>query len=185
MHGEHDHVDTSLNEGAADDLLGLCWSVSGEFTAAFDGVDDVHAFADSTKDGVVAVEPGRGHGGQEELGAAGVATSVGHREHAGLVVLEGESRWLARDLPARTSGTGSARHRVLGMRAAALNHEIFNDAVEVETVVVTHFDELDEIGHRVGSTAVEEVDGDVACAGFHENLHDHTTERHLKRICMA
>ena len=71
------------------------------------------------------------------------------------------------------------------MRAAALNHEVFNDAVEVETVVVTHFDELDEIGHRVGSTAVEEVDGDVACAGFHENLHGHTTERHLKRICMA
>ena len=95
MHGEHDHVDTSLNDGAADDLLGLCWSVSGEFTAAFDGVDDVHAFADSTKDGVVAVEPGRGHGGQEELGATGVAARVGHREHAGLVVLESESRWLA------------------------------------------------------------------------------------------
>ena len=175
---------TSLDDAAADDLLGLCRAVSWEFTAALDGLDDIHAFADSAKHGMVAVEPWRGHGRQEKLGAAGVATSVRHREHAGLVVLEGEGRRFTGDLPAWASGTGSARHRVLGMRAAALNHEVFNDAVEMEAVVVAHVDEFDEIGDGVGSTAVEEVDGDVACAGFHENLHDHTTERHLKRICM-
>jgi hypothetical protein len=31
---------------------------------------------------------------------------------------------------------------------------------------------------------VKEVDGDVACAGFHENLHGRTTKRHFNRICL-
>jgi len=55
----------------------------------------------------------------------------------------------------------------------------------VESVVVSRIHQLDEIGDGVGGTAVEEVDGDVACAGFHENLHTTTTERHLKRICLV
>lgn len=70
------------------------------------------------------------------------------------------------------------------MGAAALNHEVLNHAMEVKTVVMPHFDEFDEVGHRVRCTAVKEIDGDVACAGFHENLHGQTTERHFKRICL-
>ena len=175
---------TSLDDGAADDLLGLSGAVAGELSAALNGVDDIHAFGHGAEDGVVAVEPRRGHGRQEELGPTGVAAGVGHGQDARLVVLEGEGGGLAGNLPAWATGTGASGHGVFGVRAAALNHEVFNDAVEMEPVVVAHVDEFDEIGDGVGSTAVEEVDGDVACAGFHENLHDHTTERHLKRICM-
>ena len=75
-------------------------------------MNDVHAFADRAEHGVVAVEPRRGHRREEKLGAAGVAASVGHRENTGFVVLEGERRWFARDLPTGPAGTGSPRHRV-------------------------------------------------------------------------
>ena len=56
--------------------------------------------------------------------------------------------------------------------------------MEVQPVVVPHFNEFDKIGHRVRGTSVKEVDDDVSCAGFHENLHDSTTHRHFKRICL-
>jgi len=32
---------------------------------------------------------------------------------------------------------------------------------------------------------VKEVDGDVACAGFHEYLHASTNERRFMRICFS
>ena len=175
---------TSLKDGAADDLLGLSGSVAGELSASLNGVNDVHAFTDGTEHGVVAVEPRRGNRGEEELGATGVSTSVGHGEDTGLVVLEGKSRGLAGNLPARASGTGSSGHRVFGVGAAALDHEIFNHAVEMQTVVMTHFHQFDEIRHGIGGASVKEFDGDVACACFHEDLHGPTTERHLKRICL-
>ena len=57
--------------------------------------------------------------------------------------------------------------------------------MEVETVVVALVDEFDEVGDRIGGTSVKKVDGDVACAGFHENLHGTTTVRHFKRICLC
>ena len=71
------------------------------------------------------------------------------------------------------------------MRAATLNHEIFNHTVEVQTVVVTGLDQFHEVGDGVRSTAVEEVDGDVAGAGFHENLHAMTMARRFMRVCFG
>jgi len=100
-------------------------------------------------------------------------------------VLEGKGRGFARDLPAWAASTCTARHGVLGVGAAALYHEIFNDTVEVKTVVVAHFHQFDEVCDRVRRTSVKEVDGDVSGAGFHEDLHDVTTERHFKRICLS
>ena len=178
-------MSTSLDDAAANDLLRFSGSVARELSAALNRVNDVHAFTHGAKNSVVAVEPRGGHGREEELGPTGVAAGVGHGEHTGLVVLEGEGRGLAGDLPAWTAGTGSTGHWVLGVGAAALNHEVLNDAMEVESVVVPRIHQLDEVGDGVGSTAVKEVDGDVACAGFHENLHATTTERHLKRICLV
>lgn len=175
---------TSFHDGAADDLLGLSGAVAGQFLAAFNRLNNVHAFAYRSEDRMVPVEPWCGDGGEEKLRATGVSASVGHGENTRLVVLQGEGRWFARDLPTWSAGTCSSRHWVLGMRAATLNHEILNHTVEMEPVVVAHFDKFNEIGDGVGGTAVKEVDGDVACAGFHENLHVPTTKRHLKRICL-
>ena len=113
VNGEQDQAFTSLDDGAANDLLRLCRAVAGQFLAALNGVNDIHAFAHRPKDGVVAVEPGRGHRGQEELGASSVASSIGHGENSRLVVLEAKSGWLTRDLPSRSTCSSSSRHWIL------------------------------------------------------------------------
>lgn len=47
-----------------------------------------HAFQNFSKDYVSAVEPGSLGGGDEELGAVGVFTSVGHGEPSSAIVTE-------------------------------------------------------------------------------------------------
>jgi hypothetical protein len=49
------------------------------------------------------------------------------------------------------------------MRATALNHEVFNHSMEVEPVIVSFADKLDEICHSVRGASVKEFDGDVSC----------------------
>ena len=95
-----------------DDLLGLIGSITGLDIAILDPEHVLHPFDDLSEDRVVAVEPGCGHGGEEELRAAGVRARVGHREQPGAVVALGQGGWLARNLPSRTSGTGSAIVRI-------------------------------------------------------------------------
>ena len=68
-----------------------------------DRLDDVRAALHLPEDGVSAIQPGREHGGDEELGAVGAVRpvsgreedreyllrpSIGHAEQEGLVVLE-------------------------------------------------------------------------------------------------
>ena len=98
-------------------------------------------------------------------------SDVDASQYTGLVVLQGKGGGFAGNLPAGATGASSAGHGVFRVRAAALNHEVLDHTMEVKSVVVAHLDQFDEIGDGVGGTAVEEVDGDVACAGFHENLH--------------
>ena len=147
----------SLDEGAADDLLRGAGSVARHLLARFDGLDDVHAFADLTKHGVVAVEPRRRDGGDEELRSAGVTASVGHRQNAGAVVLQGEGRGFAGNLPAGATGACAPGHGVLGVRATSLQHEISNDAVEVKAVVVSVADEFHEVRNRIRRVSVVEL----------------------------
>lgn len=95
--------------------------------AAFDGVDDVLSFGRFTEDGVLAVEVRGGAMSDEELGAVRVGAGVGHGEHAGLVVAA-VCLALALELVAGVSGAGAEG-------AAALDHEIGDDAVEAQAVV--------------------------------------------------
>ena len=77
--------------------------------------------SDGAEDGVLAVEPGRRVGGDdEELRAVGVRPGVGHRQRAldDLVVVE-----LVLEGVAGAAGAGS-------LRAAALDHEVGDDPVE-------------------------------------------------------
>src|SRR5512140_2941108 len=53
-----------------------------------DGHEHVHAFDYLPEDGVLVVEPGRGHVRDEELRAVGAGPGVRHREHAALAVLQ-------------------------------------------------------------------------------------------------
>jgi len=49
------------------------------------------------------------------------------------------------------------------MRAATLNHEIFDDSMKVQSVVESVGDEFNEIGYSVWSASVKKFDGYVPC----------------------
>jgi len=57
--------------------------------------------------------------------------------------------------------------------------------VKVEAIVVPHVDEFHEVGHSIGGAAVKEVNRNVSCTGFHENLHGRATRRGLKRLWLV
>lgn len=74
---------------------------------------------------MLAVQPGGLDGANEELGAVGVGTSVGHRQDTGAFVTELEV--LISKLLAVNGATTSA---VVTCEITALTHEVGNDAVE-------------------------------------------------------
>jgi len=129
----------------ADDLLWVIGAITWLDIAILDPVHVLHPLDDLSEHRMVAVEPGCGHGGEEELRAAGVRARVGHREQPGAVVALGQGGWLARNLPSRTSGTSRSAVRVPGARAASLDHEILDDTVEVLAVVEPVIDELEKV----------------------------------------
>ena len=111
-------------------------TVAGAGVELRDRVDDVHPGRDPPEDGVLAVEPGAGVGGDdEELRAVRVRAGVRHREHAALdlvLVL------LVLELVAGAAGAGAGR-------VAALDHEVRDHAVEDDAVVEAVAGELREV----------------------------------------
>ena len=93
-----------------------------------DGVDNVLSRSSLSKNGVLAVEVWSGKVRDEKLRAVGVGSSVGHGKDAGFVVAP--------------VGFAFALELVAGATCAAtgwattLDHEVRNDAVEVESVVI-------------------------------------------------
>merc|ERR1712027_300873 len=74
---------------AADDLDRLHGLVvAGGDRGALDRPDGAHAVEDLAEDDVLAVEPGRLDGGDEELASVGVLAGVGHGEPARAVVVQ-------------------------------------------------------------------------------------------------
>lgn len=131
--------------------------------SALDGIDDVLAAGDFTEDGVFAVEVGSGEVGDEELGAVGVRSGVGHGEDAGFVVLAVGFAF-ALELVAGVTGAGAEG-------AAALDHEIGDDAVEGEAVVVSAAGEAEEGGAGDGGVLGEHGDVDISFGGFEGDVH--------------
>ena len=126
------------DEGAADDLLRRSGSVSGHLLAGLDGLHDVHAFADLAEHGVVAVDHG-------------VATVVmkNCEPPVSRPALAIERMRAGRAEGVRPHGICQPGPPVPrdatwgpGVGAAALQHEVRNDAVEVEAVVVALAHEL-------------------------------------------
>src|SRR5690606_17894424 len=83
---------------------------AADVVALLDLVDRFQAFDDLAEHRVLAVQPRRGHVGDEELAAVGVGTRIGHGQHAALVgdavggfVFEP----VARAAPARTLGAAA------------------------------------------------------------------------------
>lgn len=95
--------------------------------ASFDGVDDILTFCRFSEDSVLAVEVWRGAMRDEKLRAVRIRSGVCHGEHSGLVVAAVRFA-LAFELVAGVACSGAKR-------AAALDHEVRNDAVERKSVV--------------------------------------------------
>ena len=113
-------------------------------------LDDLHAFLHLPEYRVLAVEPRRRHERYEELRAAGVRPRVRHREHAGLVVAQPLAELVLDDV-ARAAGA-------VALRAAALDHELVDDAVEGEPVVEALLREVGEVLDRVRREVVVKLD---------------------------
>jgi hypothetical protein len=126
-----------------------------------DAVYDVLAFGDFTEDGVFSVEPVGGDVGDEELTAVGTWACVGHREDAGLAVFEGGVELVA-------EAVAGAAHSAAG-GVTALDHEVFDDAMELDAVVVPAFGEVEEVGAGHGNLGCEEGGFDVTFAGVYDD----------------
>src|SRR5579871_5687601 len=132
--------------------------VAGVGLDALEPVDDVHALGHLAEDRVLAVEPGAGVGGDdEELRAVRVRAGVGHRERApdDLVLVD----LVVEGVP-RSAGAGA-------FRAPALDHEVFDHAVEREPVVEAVGRELAEVLDGLGSLLVEQLEDDRPLGGLH------------------
>src|SRR3954467_2229174 len=134
--------------------------VAGVGLRGLDLVDRVHPVGHLAEDGVLAVEPGRGVGrDDEELGAVGVRAGVGHGERAAadLVVVD---LVLERVAGAARAGAG---------RVTALDHEVLDHAVEDHAVVEAVTGQLAEVLDGLRGVVVEELDADVAVARLQDS----------------
>lgn len=98
-------------------------------TIALNLTDNLHTLNNLAENNVLAIQPGSLDSANEELGAVGVGTGIGHRQDTRAFVLQGEvlvSELFAVD--AATTGT------VVAGEVTALAHEVGNDAVEGATL---------------------------------------------------
>lgn len=132
---------------------------------------DVEAGDDFAEDGVVGWE-GIICDHDEELGAVGVATGVGHGEPAIFVDRAFVRTTLERNLFGRhvlDLVVGELITRTTRASAewiAALDHEAWDDAVEDGAIVKMTIDEIDKIGSGVGAHLRAQLNHDVAEGGF-------------------
>jgi len=120
--------DTRLDNG----WLLVVVDLAGTRASSLESLDNVQGLlvSDLTEDNVLAIQPAGDNGGDEELGAVGVWSSVGHGEKSWadvllLEVLIGELL----TVDGLTTGTVTAGE------VTTLKHELWDDAVEGGTLV--------------------------------------------------
>ena len=113
-----------------------------DFVAAGDGVHDIHPISDMTEDGVFAVKVRCGHVGDEELASIGPWAGIGHGKNTGAVVFEPSVDFVFKAVAGSAAASAG--------RIAALDHELLDDAMEGEAVVVTALREIQEVGDGDG-----------------------------------
>lgn len=80
-------MNLQLSAVSNNDLLARLARLAAE---SLDGLDHVHALDDGAEHDVARVQPGGLDGADEELGAVGVGTGVGHGQDSGAGVLQRE-----------------------------------------------------------------------------------------------
>lgn len=121
----------SLKYLRANDLDLLQWSI---FTIGLDethSLDNLHATLDSAENSMFPIQPRGWSQGDEELTAIGVFATVGHAQNAGAGMLE-RGVDLICELFAVDAGSAASG----ACWVARLNHEVWDDAVEDDVVVV-------------------------------------------------
>ena len=115
-----------------------------------DGLDDVHAFDYLAEYRVMAVEPLGLRQRDEELRAAGVRACIRHREDALAAVPKIRMELVGN----RIAGAAGA----VAFRAAALDHEAIDDAMEDQAVVKAFLDQHDEIARGLRRLVLKQLD---------------------------
>jgi hypothetical protein len=100
--------------------------------------------------------------GDEELRSVGAGTGVRHRQHAGAVMAQIGAAFVAEAI-SRTAAAGP-------FGATALNHEVGDDTVEAQAVVVLAARKVDEVRDRDGRLVGKQVDLDGARASWRRGL---------------
>lgn len=142
-----------------------------DFVSACDGVHDIHPIGHITENGVFAVKVGCGHVGDEELASIGPWAGIGHGENTGAVVFEPSVDFVFKAV------AGSAAAGAGGI--AALDHELLDDAMEGEAVVVTALREIQEVGDGNGGFRWLQSGFNRPFAGSENN----TDILHGSRVC--
>ena len=126
---------------------------------------DVQPLRDLPKTRVVAVEVRCVFAvvDDEELRASSVSSSVGHAEHAFVMVLV-----VAVELAVNRVTWPSASD---ALRTTSLGHKSWDDPVELQSFVEPFFGELDEVGHGVGGILLKKLHGHGAVVGVNLCVH--------------
>jgi len=136
----------------------------GHYVALLDRVDDVLASGHFAEHGMLSIEPRAGDVGDEELRTVGVGTRIGHRENARAGVLQRGVEFIGKFV-AWAAGTGA-------VWASCLNHEVRNDAMELQAIVEALFDEVFKVLDGLGGLVRKQLTLDGAAAGLNRcNFH--------------
>ena len=157
-----EEISRAIVDGDGSDLI----AGSVKLTAAFariifsrDFIDDMKSVGDLAKYRMAIIEEWSGGGGDEKLGAVGPGTGVGHGENAGAAVTKIGVKFIGK----LVSG---AAPTALG-RVAALKHEIFDNPVKGDPVIVSALCEIEEIrASQRGFGGIHRC-VDVASGGVH------------------
>lgn len=118
-------------------------------------LDKLHSTFNSAKDCVFAVQPWCGRKGNEELASIGVGATVRHAEHTSASVFQ-RSMDFVLELLAIDGATAPASASGI----AGLDHEVGDDAVKNNVVVVSSLGKGREVLAGLGRMIVVELDDD-------------------------
>lgn len=141
-------------------------------------LDNIESVSDLTEHNVLAVEPGAGDGGDEELGAVGIGTSVGHGQKTGSVMSLDKvfiGKLVAVD--------GHSTRSILSGEVTALEHKLRDDSVEDGFGVSKSLfagSEGPEVLGSLGGHIIVELEGDSAkgLAWLEDDLRIYTKKMH-------
>ena len=144
-----------LDDFGGDDLDFLQRAVARIGSHQAHALDYVHACLDPTKDGVFAVEPGSGSKSDEELTSVGIGTGIGHAQNACTGVLE---RW--HNLIFEFLSVDGASSTASAGRISALDHEIGDDSMKDDPIVVASLRQGGKVLAGLGGLIFVQLDGD-------------------------